>query len=349
MNFNRLYSSVLIFYILSIFSISSFALNSEKDQNFVQYLPANSSPEYVIKAIQLYKKLQNEPKEGIKHNRLRGILGSYTVYTDFGSNFPSIYQIQKELLEFCSQCVQKEMFIDVGAGCGYDTIAMILTGKAHVTAFEIEKPQYEILKNRVISLLSEINKNSLEKNVEFRHADFLKVEYSKDFEGQFSGINANKIIHFLDPEQTETFFHKAAFLLKPGGRLFITTAMPTPGDQFEEFIKKNQNDKFPGFVFYKRKDRLNENGDKIVGEPVLMSVRQPTSHEQGGYFFQTIEKDDKNTFVVTDRVIHYHTEQTLTHILNDKFKIIKVIKLLPKDIHPDAFESVISIVAERKA
>lgn len=56
--------------------------------------------------------------------------------------FP-IALVQKELLTFCASQPSRKRFMDVGAGQGSDTVGMLLTGKTHVTAYELQKAQFE--------------------------------------------------------------------------------------------------------------------------------------------------------------------------------------------------------------
>jgi len=334
---------------ISCFFLSSFAYGMDQTSEGVEitrYLPANTSENIKKNTSLVYKKISTAAKKEIIHDRPEGLLPN-KVYQDYGWNFPPIPRVQKELLEFCSQFPKKVRGKDIGAGEGYDTIAMLFTGKVHVSVYEKEAPQRQALENKVKELMSEANKDfDVSKNTRY-YGDFLTAKFTDNSKGQYQVINANKMLHFLDPESTETFGERSAFLSGTDGGLFLTSVTPTPGDPFDTFMKANKEKKWPGYLFYKQENELNHNWTGIVGEPKITLVRIPKQGEKAGHFYQTVEERGSKAFAITERVMHYHTEETLTQLLGDKFKIKKVINLLPKDIHPDAAESMISIVAER--
>ena len=234
--------------------------------------------------------------------------------------------------------------MDVGAGQGSDTVGMLLTGKTHVTAYELQKAQFEEMQARVKTLVKEVSPElTIETIARFRSGDFLTVKFTGAFEGGYTGINLNKVAHFWDDAQLGAFVGKAAFLFEQGvGRLFMTVVTPTPGDEFDRFARANDS----GLVFFQRKDLLNSSLTGILGTPTI-TTRKPSAHEKPGHIYQTVKQVKAQNYLVTDRVMFYHTEASLARALGDKFRIIKVINLAPKDIGPDAFESMLSIVAER--
>ena len=342
MRLKNIYTSILISCFVLATSVHCIAADQQEDQVYAQFLPTNS-PQYVEKACQVYKKMQNALKTEILHDD--GQMLPNQVYIDYGWDFPPIFKVQSELLSFCSQQTTKKRFMDIGPGNGYDTVAMLLTQKAHVTSYEILNAQFKKLENTVKTLVYEASPTfNMDQNARFRNNDFLQVKFNASFEGGYTGINLNKVGHFWDNKQWEIFRDNAAFLLEKNvGRLFITLVTPTPGDHFDRFMQQYHS----GLVCFQRTDLLNDSWTGIIGDPVSITTRKPKSNEKPGHMFQTIKEVGKKAFVVTDRVMNYHTVETVTAALGDKFRILKVINLSPRDIHPDAFESMISIVAER--
>ncbi|MBA4749826.1 MAG: class I SAM-dependent methyltransferase [Alphaproteobacteria bacterium] len=337
MEFKRLRTSLML-----LFSLPCLASSESEEFSYSSFLPKSCSCEYSEAASNVFKKLAKSPKTEIQHDH--GMMLPNRVYADYGWDFPPIAPVQKELLSFCASQPSRKRFMDVGAGKGSDTVGMLLTGKTHVTAYELQQAQFREMQGRVTTLFKEVSPDlSIDTVARFRSGDFLTVKFNEGFRGGYTGINLNKVAHFWDDAQLGNFVEKAAFLLEKGvGRLFITVVTPTPGDDYEKFVNKNGY----GPIFFTRKDLLNDTWSGILGTPTL-TVRKPKDHEKPGHMYQSVSQEGSKAYAITDRVMYYHTKASLTHALGDKFRIVKVLNLAPKDIHPDAFESMLSIVAER--
>lgn len=323
-------------------SLPCLASSDAEDFFYSSFLPTSCSPEYAEGAANVFKKMAAAPKTEIQHDY--GVMLLNQAYADYGWDFPPIALVQKELLSFCASQPSRKRFMDVGAGQGSDTVGMLLTDRAHVTAYELQKTQFEQMQRRVKALVKEVSPNlNIDAVAWLRSGDFLTAKFNEGFKGGYTGINLNKVAHFWDDAQLGHFVEKAAFLLEKGvGKLFITVVTPTPGDEFNRFVQEDDS----GLIFFQRKDLLNSSLTGILGTPTIMT-RKPKTHEKPGHIYQTVKQEKAKNYLVTDRVMYYHTEASLTRALGDKFKIVKVINLAPKDIHPDAFESMLSIVAER--
>lgn len=153
-------------------------------------------------------------------------------------------------------------------------------------------------------------------------------------------LNANKVIHFFDPAQTRIFSERANSLLKKGGRLFLTCLTPSPGSEIEDFMREHEGEDLPGFVFYKLETMLIHGTQ--LGDSRMLEVRAPREGEESAHFFQEVLSDR----VITDRVMHYHTLETLTKVLGDGFRILEAMITTPDENH--GTDHMISIVAEKQ-
>ena len=344
-----------------LFSSSVYCMNNNIEENVLKiqpkleikpYLPQESLEEYIKNASNVFDRIMEAPQIDILHDdrkKFNQQIQPDTIIKDYGWSFRPYSNGLRELLEFCSQTHLKRA-IDVGPGEGNETIAMLLTKRVHVTAYEKQTLQCNRLIQNVKKLMSEADTQfPLDKRFLSKAADFLTVEFKESFKGQYEIINANKVIHFFDPSQTSTFVEKAAFLLKQKGRLFVTAVTPTPKSKIESFICTEKKNTFPGgYIFYKQENELNKEWTNIVGAPQIVEVRTPKK-EQSAHFYQTVRQAQKKAFAVTERVMHYHTEKTLAEALGDKFKIIKTFIITPKETggNDEYQEHMISIMAER--
>lgn len=309
------------------------------------YLPTECSQQDMAQATALYVTTYQIPKKEILHDGPP--LRPGQIRTIYGWGFPPVASVQHELLSFCSEQPKKGRLIDIGPGYGQDAIAMLLTRKVHLTTYEKQEKQNEEFKRQVGELfLRSYPEFPLEKNFTPLNKDFLSVTFGKQSEGQYCGINANKLLHFLSPQETDVFVTSAAFLLKPGGRLFITTVTPTVGSKIEGFIiaRAENREEHPGYLFYVQQNQLFDTETLAFGPAEIILMRGPMK-EKPAHYCQVLDKTDM-TFT-TARVMYFHTEASLQSALGSKFKIIKSMVLIPDEIHSDAQESMISIVAER--
>ncbi len=306
------------------------------------FVPTDSSDEYIDSVTKVLRDTINSPKREILQDHESLELG--VVQKDYGYNFPSIPRIQQKLLEFCVRADHEVHIADVGAGFGYDSLLALLTKKAKVTAFEKQETQWETLQFTVIqSILTHVDPNFPVNKFSALHADFLKEPSLPFPKHTFDGINVNKVIHFFDPEQSRVFKEKINFFLKPGGRLFLTCLTPSPGTKIDEFMQSSEEE-FPGYLFYRLETKLSELFQ--FGETNLKEIRKPADGEESAHFFQTHrQEENKDILITTDRVMHYHTFETLTRFLGEEFKILETCIIPPKESMGS--DHMISIVAEK--
>lgn len=301
------------------------------------FVPKNSSEEYIEAVANCYRDAL-EFKKDIEHDR---VLKTNTVTYDYGWTFPPVPRVQKHLLEFCANAEKPVNMMDIGAGYGLDSLFSLLTKNIkNLYALEKQKVQTELLKQVVIgSIKTNVDSNFPLKAFQAFNKDFLTLapDFSK---GGFDVLNANKVVHFFDIDQTKTFGERSGTLLKKGGRLFLTCLTPTPESKIENFMNSQEDSEFPGYVYYQQETMLID--DNIPGDSQIFEVRQPTSNEKSAHFFQKTYKKR----VVTERVIHYHTIKTLAKMLGDNFDILETMITTPEENNgPD---HMISIVAQKK-
>ena len=309
------------------------------------FLPQNSTNAYVKKVADCYRGALGYKKEIIHDGRPQlfgqSAIPQNTVTTDYEWQFPPVPRVQRHLLEFCAKSKNPVNMMDIGAGYGIDSLFALLTKNIkNLYALEKQKAQADLLKHVVTgSIHTHVSSEFPLQHFKAFHKDFLTLapDFSK---GAFDVLNANKVVHFFDIDQTKIFAERSSSLLKKGGRLFLTCLTPTPGSEIEAFMNSQIEREFPGYVFYKQETRLI--GMNIPGESHMLEVRTPTPHEQSAHFYQSISRDH----VITDRVMHYHTSETLQSLLGDNFDVIKTMITTPKE--NNGTDHMISIVAEKK-
>lgn len=263
-----------------------------------------------------------------------------TVTKDYGWTFPPVPRVQRHLLSFCAQATDPLNMMDIGAGYGIDSLFALLTKKIeNLYALEKQKAQSELLKEVVeSSIRTHVDSSFPLSGFKVFKKDFLTL--APDFSrGAFNILNANKVGHFFDRNQTRIFGARANSLLKRGGRLFLTSLTPSPGSEIEQFMNTQEGEDLPGFVFYKLETMLVDGTQP--GESRMLEVRKPREGEESAHFFQKILSDR----VITDRVMHYHTAETLKKVLGDGFRILETIITTPEENH--GTDHMISIVAEK--
>lgn len=312
--------------------------------------PKNATDAYFTKTVALYLRMASlaKGKKDIVHDG-RDVIMPDRVYQDYGWNNPLELGIHGKLLQFCTQSKTKLNVIDVGPGFGFDTVGMLLTQNVNVQAMEKQKRQTACLTLDVGSSIKGIDETLLKR---FRpvNADFLTFPISTKAVGAYDGINLNQVIHFFDPSQSRTFRERAHTLLKPDGSVFVTCLAPTPGSEIEKFMAAQKGkEEFPGYIFYKQRNPVlfDGSGQPYLGKEQMLEVRKPKVGECSAYFLQTEETTKDGSFAVTSRVMHFHTLETLTHLLGDQFSIVDSIVTLPDGTMGTDVR--ISVVAKKKA
>ncbi len=359
-NLNCLKASAVALFLFSAASHPVFGMEGEDNTKPVtvkkvviqKYLPAGSSQEYIGRASELCTLIMEAPQLEILHDG-RDDIPANTVVRDYGWSFRPNPVAVCELLEFCHAQKSTVRGIEVGPGHGYEASLILLTKRVQLTAYEKQSKQCVLVRGNVLGTMQGVDPTVAWDKIFYPKCnDFIDVKFGDKFEGQYALLNANKVVHFLDPVETDTFFDKVALLLKPGGRLFLTAVTPKPKSKFEAFIEKQKGSKYPGYVFYRQENRLNAEWTDIVGEPDIVLVRAPSANEKCAHFMQSVRQvNDDIAFSVTDRVMHYHTGETLTNALGKRFRVLKLTMMSPDEIGGNASfqEDMIHIVAERVA
>lgn len=317
------------------------------------FVPPNSSAEYIQKVADCYRDASSlAVKKEIVHDGRTNLFNQQiippnTVVQDYGWNFPAVPRVQKHLLTFCAQANKPVTMMDIGAGFGVDSMCALLTKNIHfLVALEKQGAQVKYLKNTVEqSILQNVDSKFPLQSFKPIKKDFLTLDPSKhtNYVGGFDVLNANKVVHFFDPKEMKNFVEKANTLLKPSGRLFLTCLTPTPGSEIESFMKTQEGDDFPGYVFYtQRTDLETISGSLAPGKSTMIKVRKPAGIEKAAHFCQK----DYIQYALTDRVMHYHTAQTLEKTLGEGFRILETMITTPEENH--GIDYMISIVAEKK-
>lgn len=326
-------------------------LNSgESRQQFVRrFVPSNSSQKYVEEVANCYQDALNFKRE-IRHDDRpfvwgKSLIAANSIITDYGWSFPPVPRIQIEMLKFCAEAESPVIMLDVGAGYGVDSLFALLTRNIkYLFALEKQKQQISAIKKVVCgSIQTNVDSNFPIDNFEVLNEDFLQYNLSPKAR-KFDVLNVNKVIHFFDDKESNSFTEKCAALLNKKGRLFITCLTPTPNGKIDDFMKLNSNEKYPGYLFYKQSTSLEyRDGDFIHKSSTILEVRKPTAHEKSAHFYQVPFGSDK---VETHRVLHYHTRETLERMLAEHFTILKAMITTPDE--NVGTDYMISLVAEKK-
>lgn len=314
-----------------------------------RFIPQDSSEDYTNKVADCYRDILKNKKEILHDEGYGDFLGKQIPVTgqviqDYGWNFPSIPRVQIHLLNFIAKAPHPVTMMDIGPGYGFDSLMALLTKNVKVLfAVENQKRQYDALKYTVTE--------SIRQNVDasFPVSSFIPLHKncltlpSPFCPGAFNVLNANKVIHFFDEEETTKFATATSVLLPKGGILLLTCLTPTPGSEIETFMNSQKESNSPGYVFYRLQTEVLP--DNTPGRSSVLEVRRPKTEEKSAYFLQKIYQDGDYAYAVTDRVMHYHTAETLKKIFEPAFKIVETMILTPEETY--GTDHMISIVAER--
>jgi SAM-dependent methyltransferase len=176
-----------------------------------------------------------------------------------------------------AECVPGKTVLDVGAGYSDIPIKALKQGVDRYVANDISLDHLKLLVKRTKEALGDgedkMNRLAL---LLGKIPDDLPLS-----PGAYDAILADKIIHFLKPEDINGFIHKAKVCLKPGGKLYVTTASPYSHAyetiQAEYVEREEKGEMFPGH-FTNIMERLNTSmiqknyhGYKVPDEMVLFS------------------------------------------------------------------------------
>jgi len=153
-----------------------------------------------------------------------------------------------------SECVPRKSVLEIGAGFGDLPIQALKNGVQEYYANDISNEHLQILLDKVRTKVPD--KITQLKIISGKAPEILKI-----IDKKFDAIIADKVIHFLTPEEIGEFLKLAELLLKENGKLYITAASPYSQrykDILNEYLaRKNQGDSFPGY-FIDIMQRLNQ-------------------------------------------------------------------------------------------
>lgn len=170
------------------------------------------------------------------------------IKSEAGYSFPPSATV---LGPFASLCMKSDAdeILDIGPGMGPDTLVALALGKK-VTTIDIHRKQIGAFKQEVARVCGKLN---LTPQISYRKGNLADPELKipEDWHSRFSLVNANKVLHFLDPQETSTMIKNMALATKPGGYATLTFLTPTPGEpEWEAFQKRTCEEiQNPGLIF----------------------------------------------------------------------------------------------------
>jgi len=136
-------------------------------------------------------------------------------------------------------------------GCGYNNIVIeaLQKGVGSYTANDISEEHLKILRARVNQFFGQ---NALTK---LKHLHFLTAKAPTELPvaiEQYDAILADKVIHFMTPDEITQFISWSKKALKKEGKLYVVTASPyskTYKKMLPQYLENlARGDKFPGHI-----------------------------------------------------------------------------------------------------
>lgn len=145
------------------------------------------------------------------------------------------------------ECKPGKKVIEVGAGYNNIPIQALKNGVGEYTANDLSLEHLKILVHRVKDSLDEAALKRLRILPGRAPAELPKAE------AQYDAILADKVIHFLPPNEINEFMRWVKAALKVGGKLYITMASPYSKLYNEHMVAKyleqlNAGYEFPGHI-----------------------------------------------------------------------------------------------------
>ncbi len=237
--------------------------------------------------------------------------------TDYGFNFPPMFTILKP---FLSQCRPGVNVMDIGAGKGNDSIMAAISG-ANVIAVDILSSQIEQIKTYSEEILKDFGPYRLRT---FKR-DFSKQNSVPDkYVGKIQIVNANKVMHFLDDQETKIFINNVSLMLEDNGLIFITVCTPEEEQKYQR----------EGICYIKQTCPLN---DKMEFENVLKDST-PLVNLRGTEQF--VDLSERGFLYTKYYARHFYTKKTLRDYLGPQFDILD--DIIVKSEFGEPFISVIA-------
>lgn len=207
------------------------------------------------------------------------------------------------------ECVAGKRILEVGVGFNNIPTLALQKNVAEYVANDISKEHLDLLFAKASKILSPEQLSKL-KLVKGRAPEIMR-----QIEGKFDAILANKIIHFLSPDEIIEFLSNSKLLLKKGGKIYVTTSSPYSyvyNIRLDEYLeKKSMGQEFPGY-FHDMMHKINHTGhidklnpDFLVPESMVLFARPELVNlfEQEGFnviesYSLTIPQDDLNKWEI---------------------------------------------------
>jgi ubiquinone/menaquinone biosynthesis C-methylase UbiE len=161
-------------------------------------------------------------------------------------------KISNKFLE--EECIAGKTVLEIGAGFGDLPIKALEKGVDEYYVNDISDEHLNVLSDKVRSQVPDkINK--------LKMINGAAPGVMRNIDQKFDAIIADKVIHFLNPNEIIEFLTLAKTLLKENGKLYITSASPYSKRYNamlgEYLMRKSQGELFPGY-FSNIMKRLNE-------------------------------------------------------------------------------------------
>lgn len=243
------------------------------------------------------------------------------VTSEAGYSFPPISTTLGPYIFLCSQ-PEVDHILDIGPGMGPDTLVATALGKK-VTTIDIHKKQINALQKEVKRVTRLVGINSQISYKKGNLAD-ARMVIPLDWHGSFTHVNANKVFHFLDDEETKTMAHNMALCTKAGGYATLTLLSPTQGQPEWEIFHQRVEEKAPapGLIFYDTKTDFGRG--TLISLGVSIVLDEVRTHETPALIkpSQKVEFLAKAGVHVLRQGRHYHTLETLMPYVEGSFSLV---------------------------
>lgn len=255
-------------------------------KNLLQRVRAAKSGDKEVERILLYA---DKLLEDAYESEERSIVDSQNRNL-YGSAFP----INPEVLAALMDSSQGTSVLELAAAGGENAILLGLAGAQEVYINELEPKELRLCQERLDALPA-----SMSGTFTLVPGDCLEVFESDDYTNKFDVIYVRHLVDFFFGEKRQHFIDMVYRLLKPGGRLIVSTSSPysfrkmAPSGFFKE-IKRNPD----AYVFAMKHFRLDNRAlflrsMKVIKNPVNVDPLRFYAHLIVEFCFQKITISEK--------------------------------------------------------
>ncbi|MBA4750129.1 MAG: class I SAM-dependent methyltransferase [Alphaproteobacteria bacterium] len=245
----------------------------------------------------------------------------WKVKSEAGYSFPPLSTILGPYMLLCGQ-PEVDHILDIGPGMGADSLVAAALGK-QVTTIDIHTKQIKALQEevkRVTRLVGIKSKISYKKG----KLGYARMVLPVEWHGHFAHVNANKVFHFLDGEETQTMANNIARCTKEGGYVTLTFLTPTQGQPEWEAFRQRVEEKVqtPGVIFYDTKTDFSR------GIAIHLSVSIVSDKVRVDETPALLKPSQKVEFLagagvhVMRQGRHYHTLETFMPYVQESFTLV---------------------------